>query len=135
MREHPSLKRGFTGDVLIKTSIVKDIKIPSHLHYYEDQFIRNFIENKGYKWVITQDPYCYHCKTIKRMINDAFSSGFFSHQLGYIPVSSSIAALFTIMPKVLYASSKKGNLSMMRSQVEFQVFHTLGALKSWASSV
>lgn len=52
--------RGGTHDILIKTDIVKDMKIPNGLHMFEDKFIKEHIESKGFKVIATHDPYCIH---------------------------------------------------------------------------
>lgn len=52
--------RGGMHDTLIRTKLVKDIKIPRKLHAYEDAFIINWIKEKGYKAVIGDDIYCLH---------------------------------------------------------------------------
>jgi glycosyltransferase involved in cell wall biosynthesis len=53
-------KRGGTHDLLVRREAVKDIRIPSHLHVYEDAYIKSWICKKGYKVVSTYDPYCIH---------------------------------------------------------------------------
>lgn len=128
-KEYPA----FTGDVLIKTSIVKDIKIPNFLHYYEDQYTRKFIRNKGFKWVITQNPSCYHHSKMDQMIKDAFPSGFLQYKIGHVTALKSIMASFTIIPKVIYAFLLKRNPSMVKILVRFQLSHTSGVLKAWSS--
>jgi len=52
--------RGGTHDILIRTDIVKDMKIPRGLHLFEDNYIKQYIENKGFKVIATSDPYCIH---------------------------------------------------------------------------
>jgi len=52
--------RGGTHDTLIRTSLVKDIKIPKMLHVFEDAYIKDWITEKGYKLVACYDPYCIH---------------------------------------------------------------------------
>ncbi|MEM2293774.1 MAG: glycosyltransferase family A protein [Nitrososphaerota archaeon] len=131
VRQHPFVVRGFTGDVLIRTSIIKDIRIPPFLHFYEDQFIRRFIENKGFKWIITKNPFCYHYKTMNEMIKDAFPSGFFGYKMRFLTLRKSVTALFTIIPKVIYAFVLKRNPLMVKAQIKFQVLYTLGVLKAW----
>ena len=42
-------KRGGTHDTLIRRKSVDDIKIPYQLHTYEDGYIKDWIESKGYK--------------------------------------------------------------------------------------
>ena len=52
--------RGGTHDTLIRTSLVKDIKIPVRLHVYEDAYIKDWITKKGYKVVPCYVPFCIH---------------------------------------------------------------------------
>lgn len=52
--------RGGTHDTLIRTSAVKDIKIPSNLHVFEDAYIKDWIIKKGYRIVACYSPYCVH---------------------------------------------------------------------------
>lgn len=52
--------RGGTHDTLIRTLAVKDIKIPSNLHVFEDAYIKNFITKKGYRVLACYDPFCVH---------------------------------------------------------------------------
>ncbi len=52
--------RGGTHDTLIRASTVKDIKIPSNLHVFEDAYIKEWITKKGYRVVACYTPYCMH---------------------------------------------------------------------------
>jgi len=52
--------RGGTHDTLIKTELVKDIEIPKKLHVYEDAYIKDWIEQKGYRAVPCYIPFCIH---------------------------------------------------------------------------
>ena len=66
--------RGGTHDLLVRYEALKDINIPSRLHVFEDAFIKEWIEKKGYRVVATYDPYCIHYRppeawTIKGSIN------------------------------------------------------------------
>jgi glycosyltransferase involved in cell wall biosynthesis len=54
--------RGGTHDTLIRRNLVEDIKIPEHLHTYEDAFIMNWIKDKGFKTVVGENIYCLHFK-------------------------------------------------------------------------
>ncbi len=53
-------QRGGTHDLLIRRKTVDDIKIPAHLHTYEDGFIKSWIEKKGLKVIGVYEPYCFH---------------------------------------------------------------------------
>ena len=52
--------RGGTHDTLIKTELVRDIDIPKKLHVYEDAYIKEWIEHKGYRVVPCYNPFCIH---------------------------------------------------------------------------
>lgn len=52
--------RGGTHDTLIRTETVKDIKIPCNLHVFEDAYIKDWIEQKGYRVLACYSPFCIH---------------------------------------------------------------------------
>ena len=67
-------KRGGTHDLLVRRKVVKDIRIPSNLHVYEDAYIKSWICSKGYKVLSAYEPYCIHHRpkivwTIKKSIS------------------------------------------------------------------
>jgi len=66
--------RGYTNCTLIKTDLVKDIKIPEEMVVYEDQYIRKYIEKKDYKWLKVALPCSLHLSKSNRL-NDAFEIG------------------------------------------------------------
>jgi len=49
-------------DILVRTELVKDIRIPSYLHVFEDAYIVDWIRAKGYRVVVGDDLYCLHFK-------------------------------------------------------------------------
>ena len=66
--------RGGTHDTLIRTDLVKDIRIPRNLHVFEDAYIKDWITNKGYRVVACYNPYCIHYRpdnvwTVKGSLN------------------------------------------------------------------
>lgn len=52
--------RGGMHDTLILHDIVRRIRIPRHLHVFEDAYIVNWIRKKGYEVVIGDNLYCLH---------------------------------------------------------------------------
>jgi glycosyltransferase involved in cell wall biosynthesis len=52
--------RGGTHDLLVRRDAIKDIDIPRNLHVFEDAFIKEWIEKKGFRLVAAYDPYCIH---------------------------------------------------------------------------
>jgi len=55
--------RGGTHDTLIRSKLVKDIKIPNELHVFEDTYIKNHINKKGYQTLACYNPFCIHYRT------------------------------------------------------------------------
>lgn len=100
-------KRGGTHDLLVRRKTVEDIKIPYNLHTYEDGYIKDWIDKKGYKVLGVYEPYCIHFrpdtvwtfkKHIEFMVSDLkyaihrpillLSYGFYSAIVAYQIVSS-----------------------------------------------
>jgi glycosyltransferase involved in cell wall biosynthesis len=52
--------RGGTHDTLIRTQAVKDISVPWNLHVFEDAYIKEWVEKKGYRIVACYSPFCIH---------------------------------------------------------------------------
>jgi len=53
-------KRGGTHDLLVRRKAVEGIEVPSHLHTYEDAYIKSWISRNGYKVLGVYEPYCFH---------------------------------------------------------------------------
>jgi len=75
--------RGGTHDTLIRTEAIRDIKIPTNLHVFEDAYIKDWISRKGYRLIACYVPFCVHYRpesvwTLRgslNIISDAFSVG------------------------------------------------------------
>jgi glycosyltransferase involved in cell wall biosynthesis len=52
--------RGGTHDTLIRKKALRGIKIPSSLHVFEDTYIKDWIEDTGYRVVACYSPFCIH---------------------------------------------------------------------------
>jgi glycosyltransferase involved in cell wall biosynthesis len=52
--------RGGTHDTLIRTDAVKGITIPAALHVFEDAYIKDWIEKRGYRVIACYNPFCIH---------------------------------------------------------------------------
>jgi glycosyltransferase involved in cell wall biosynthesis len=53
-------KRGGTHDLLVRRKAIEGIRIPFHLHTYEDCYIKSWICKSGYKVIPVYEPYCIH---------------------------------------------------------------------------
>jgi len=92
--------RAYTNCTLIKTSLVKDIEIPSEMAVLEDQFIRKWIENKGYKWLKVSQPCSIH-KSKSNRVKDAFEVGRMAGKYKLYPFWKNFAVCFLIPIKIL----------------------------------
>ncbi|MEM3404424.1 MAG: glycosyltransferase family 2 protein [Nitrososphaeria archaeon] len=61
--------RGGTHDTLLRREALEGIRIPSYLQVFEDKYIKNYVEQMGYKTVIVYDG-CWHLMDY-HMIKDA----------------------------------------------------------------
>ncbi|MEA2090089.1 MAG: glycosyltransferase family A protein [Thermoproteota archaeon] len=52
--------RGGTHDLLVRREAVEGIQIPRELHYFEDTYIKEWINKNGYKVIAKYNPYCIH---------------------------------------------------------------------------
>jgi len=99
--------RAYTNCTLIKTDLVKDIKIPDEMNVLEDQFIRKFIENKGYKWLKVDSPCSIH-KSQSDRIKNAFEVGRMAGKYNLFPLWKSLGVCFLSPIKFLkYKDSPK----------------------------
>jgi len=45
---------------LVRRKAIEGIRIPFHLHTYEDSYIKSWICKRGYKAIPVYEPYCIH---------------------------------------------------------------------------
>ena len=55
--------RGGLHDFLVRRNAIHDIRIPSHLHTYEDAYIKAWIGTKGYRVIAVYAPHCLHFRS------------------------------------------------------------------------
>ncbi|RKY52408.1 MAG: hypothetical protein DRP89_07745 [Candidatus Neomarinimicrobiota bacterium] len=80
--------------------MVKDIKIPEEMTVLEDQFIRKWIESKGYKWLKVSEPRSIH-KSQSNRVKDAFEVGRMAGKYGLIPFWKDLGVCILIPIKYL----------------------------------
>ena len=131
-KSKPAFKRAFTGDVLIRTEAIKNIKIPKFLHFWEDQYIRRYIERNGYRWLTIEEAYCFHHKTMREMIEDAYPSGYCRYLIGEITIRRAILNMAIAFPKSFFAFMHTPSMNILKQHVKFNLLYSLGALKAWA---
>ena len=94
-------KRGQLQDTLIRTESVKDIDIPSELHCYEDEYIRRYIEERGFKWLPALNPFCYHFKLHNDVFGDSYLTASLGKRYGYFTRKSFMRHLLMSIPRAL----------------------------------
>jgi len=93
-----SRKKAFTGNTLILKEAIEGIKIPSYLHVGEDEYIRRFIESKGYKWIICNDAWCLHITKLHKP-RDAYYQGISSYLFKTLTLKRLMLHVVTSIPK------------------------------------
>ena len=77
--------RGGTHDILILRKAVEGIKIPDHLHTFEDAFIVQWILDHGYKVAVGSNIYCLHYKPPTNWnIKNGFSQAIVEFKCGLV---------------------------------------------------
>jgi len=122
--------RGFTGDTLIRTVIVKGMIIPTGLHVFEDRFIKRFIESKGYKWIICDGARCKHyLQPYNKQKLDIIFCNEIAYHLGYLNFRNVFRACLIAVPKGLFASGVKGNIRLLLYILYEQLLTLVGYLR------
>lgn len=77
--------RGGMHDTLILRKAVDGIRIPEHLHTYEDAFIVQWIKTHGYKVSVGSEVYCLHYKPPNNWnIKNGFSQAILEFKCGLV---------------------------------------------------
>jgi len=124
------LKRYLTHDTLIRTEAVKDIKIPTDLHIWEDHYIGNHIVSKGYKWIKTKEPYCIHYFHERRSFEDFVDSGRLARKVNAYTNRQVLLRLALAIPKSLWIFAATGDFKASKLQLE----NYIGLAKGWYGS-
>jgi len=121
--------RGFTGDIILRTKLVKDIEIPKFLHIFEDHYLKRWIEDKGFEWLRSEKACCdhyYHPGKPKV----SYEGGYIGWVIGYISLKRTMVACVTIFPKLLLALCFRPNIKMAWWELRFQFWKLVGLLRA-----
>lgn len=92
-------ERYMMHDTLIRSSAVKDIKIPPNLHIYEDDYIGKHIVGKGYRFLKVTEPYCLHNVTPVERTQGYVTTGYLLKVYHYGRFSQVLRWVLTSAPK------------------------------------
>ena len=110
--------RAYTNCTLIKTSLVKDLKIPEEMTVFEDQYIRKHIEKKGYIWLKAPSPCSIH-KSQSNRTKESFEVGRMAGKYGLFPLWKDLLVCFLIPIKYLkYGDSPMIYLNKLRGHLK-----------------
>jgi len=132
---HPKKsKRAFTGDTFIRTELLSDFKFIHKFRHgktwggaFADQLIRQHVEDKGFKWVKTEDYVCRHYD-FKPPIR-SLTSGEFLTFIGHSSLRDAFKNMLTIIPKVLYAFYVTKEWRMVSYQFKWYFYSLKGAIQ------
>jgi len=131
-RPDPSeiVTKGFTGDTIIRTSLVKDINIPN-INVWEDEWIRLHIKKRGKSWIRTREVVCEHERTYN--IGEAYESGRYRYAFGrFSPIREISNLLFKLPLRVVFALFGSGSYSAARLILDIQLADFKGAIHAHA---
>ncbi len=121
------LKRYLTHDTLLRTEAVKDIRIPSDLHIWEDHYIGQHVVGKGYRWLTTREPCCVHYFHERRGFEDFVNSGRLARKVHSYSDQQVLLRLGLAIPKSLWIVATTGDFKAARLQLE----NYIGLAKGW----
>jgi len=120
--------RGLLHDTVIRKETIEGIKIPRALHVLEDEYIRRYIEKKGYRWLATSNPYCKHYRGFHRPI-DGYLEAYYSKRIGLYSKKWFLKHSFLWLPKLLYLSLFVKDPNFLKSEFLKEIYFTVGYLK------
>jgi len=77
-------KAAMTMALLVRTELVRDISIPSDLHVREDKYIRDWIERRGYDYIVSSSAKCWNAPRNKDFRDKGLQDGIVSRRYNYI---------------------------------------------------
>jgi glycosyltransferase involved in cell wall biosynthesis/uncharacterized C2H2 Zn-finger protein len=120
-------ERYMTHDTLFRTDLLKDIKIPSELHIWEDDYIGKWVIKKGYKFLKVKDPYCFHNLHLRRTYEDNIVNGYLMHKYGVWSFRAVLLRFLLAIPKAVWIYVITRDFVAARGQIQIYVL----TMKGW----
>ncbi|RLG58865.1 hypothetical protein DRN87_06255 [Candidatus Geothermarchaeota archaeon] len=125
------LQRGYTHDTLINLNAVRGIRIPSFLDTFEDHYIRQYIERRGFKYIPAFPPYCIHIHEYKSLDNiQWFTNGFYGAMIKFYGMKDIFKQLLTGLVKLGIILASTGDLNSSLNQYKVHLYTSVGILKN-----
>ena len=101
------IDRAFTGDTLVRTEAVKNIRMPN-IPVWEDEYIRRWVEKNGFRWLRTPNVVCDHLRTYN--LKPSYNVGKYGYYLGRLSAKTQLKRIAQLPVKVLFALAYTGNI-------------------------
>jgi hypothetical protein len=106
-------------DTLIRTKLVKGIRIPRHLHVWEDHYIKQHVINRGCGWIATSKICCHHFADISaRNIRDLIEFGKIARAYGYYSWKRILMFALLGLPKAAWIYALTGDMELSTWQLD-----------------
>jgi hypothetical protein len=101
------IDRAFTGDTLVRTEAVKNIRMPN-IPVWEDEYIRRWVEKNGFRWLRTSHVVCDHLR--KYNLKPSYNVGKYGYYIGRLTARTQLKRVAQLPVKVLFAVGYTGNI-------------------------
>ncbi len=122
------IDRAFTGDTLVRTEAVKNIRMPN-IPVWEDEYIRGWVEKSGFRWVRTTHVVSDHLRTYN--LKPSYNVGKYGYYLGKLSVRTQLRRIAQLPFKVLFSLAYTGDLSTGTFAIEKDVNIFKGVLHAY----
>jgi glycosyl transferase family 2 len=101
------IDRAFTGDTLVKTEAIKNIRVPN-IPVWEDEYIRRQVEKNGFRWLRTSRVVCDHLRTYN--LKPSYNVGRYGYYLGKLSVRNELKRVAQLPVKIVFALAYTRNI-------------------------
>jgi hypothetical protein len=122
------IDRAFTGDTLVRTEAVKNIRMPN-IPVWEDEYVRRWVEKNGFRWLRTSNVVCDHLRRYN--LKPSYNVGKYGYYLGKLSPRTQLKRLFQLPFKVLFSLAYTGDLSTATFAIEKDVNIFKGTLHAY----
>ena len=101
------IDRAFTGDTLVRSTVVKGIRVPN-IPVWEDEYIRMWVQKNGYRWLRTPSVVCDHLRRYNLRL--AYETGRYGYYLGRLSLKGQLRRIAQLPVKVLFSLAYTRNV-------------------------
>ena len=120
--------RAFTGDTLVRTEAIKNIRMPN-IPVWEDEYIRRWVESNGFRWLRTPHVICDHLRRYN--LKPSYNVGKYGYYLGKVNMRSQLKRITQLPFRVLFALAYTGDPATATFAIEKDVNIFKGALHAY----